>query len=563
MTTKATRVLILGLDGADPRLIDRFVREGSCPQLGRLIRSGSWGELRSTVPPTSLPAWTSLLTGASPSSHGVPDFTSRRGYRVRFVGAGDRRLPTFLAHLERCGATAGAAWFPATYPPEGLRGWQISGWDSPVTARGDSSFVRPRALHRELGAAFGDDHLGFDTIDEFDDSDDWYRAAAEALPRRIARRTEMACWLLEHHPVDVAAFYFGEADTAAHHFWAFHDRSSPRRPARVDPRLEGALEAVYRSLDEAVGRLLEAVGDDCAAIVLSDHGSAGASDVAIHLNRALEAAGLLAFEPRRSAFDPLALRGRIPALIPSRLRRSLFRLAGGLLPSAIESHLRFFGIDWSRTAAFSEELTYAPAIWFNQLGREPLGTLRHRDRDRAASAVERTFADLRDPDGRGLVRRVIPREEIHRGPFAHLFPDLVVELEEHDGYAPVCLPSRGRSGPIVTRLTGADLLGRKGRSLPGRHSRDGILIARGDRVPRGGRIDGARVEDVASVISALAGAPEASWFEGRIPRGLTRLAMARPAEMDDGLAPTSNRAYDRSEERVVAERLRKLGYLDW
>ncbi|MBW2277575.1 MAG: hypothetical protein JRF63_08795, partial [Deltaproteobacteria bacterium] len=62
-------------------------------------------------------------------------------------------------------------------------------------------------------------------------------STADALQRHIARRAEMASWLLHEHPVDVAAFYFGEADTAAHHFWAFHDPASPRRPAEVDPRL--------------------------------------------------------------------------------------------------------------------------------------------------------------------------------------------------------------------------------------------------------------------------------------------------------------------------------------
>lgn len=563
MSSKRPQILILGLDGADPGLVERFVRDGACPNLGRLMTSGAWGPLRSTTPPTSLPAWTSFLTGAPPSHHGVADFTIRQGYRVRFVGAGDRRLPTILAHLERHGLTAGAAWFPATYPPEPLRGWQISGWDSPVTAAGDPSFVTPRDLHQELAAAFGGDHLGFDTVDEFDDSDGWYLTAAEALPRRVRRRAEMARWLLAEHPVDAAAFYFGEADTAAHHFWAFHDPGSPRRPSRVSPALAGALEGVYRALDDAVGLLCEAAGDDCAVVVLSDHGSAGASDVAIHTNRVLEAAGLLAFEPRGLGLDPRALRGALPGLIPGRLRRRLFRAAGGLLPSAIESRLRFAGIDWARTAAFSEELTYAPSIWFNQLGREPRGTLRHRDRAHVTARVERAAAALRDPEGRPLVRRVIPREEIHRGPLARLFPDLVIDLAEPGGYAPVCLPSRGRGGAVVSRLAGADLLGRKGRSLPGRHAPEGILIARGPEVPGGAAVGDARIEDAACVVAALAGVPRASWFTGAVPAGLGRLRAAPPSESRDRLAPIPVRAYDRAEERVVAERLRRLGYLDW
>jgi predicted AlkP superfamily phosphohydrolase/phosphomutase len=528
-----------------------------------LIENGAWGPLRSTVPPTSLPAWTSFLTGATPSHHGVPDFTVRQGYRVRFAGAGDRRLPTVLAHLERHGLSTGAAWFPATYPPEQLRGWQIAGWDSPVTSCGDSSFIHPAELHRQLAQRFGGDHLRFDTLDEFSDRPEWYLSAAEALPRRVGRRAEMALWLLREHPVDVAAFYFGEADTAAHHFWAFHDPTSPRRPSAFDPLLEGALERVYGALDEAVGRLVAAVGGDCSVVVLSDHGSAGASDVGIHLNRALEAAGLLAFETPRLELDPRALRGRIPGLLPAGLRQGLFRVAGGIVPSAIESHLRFAGIDWSRTTAFSEELTYAPAIWLNQLGREPRGTLRYRERDRALIAVERAVSGLRDLDGRALVRRAIPREEIHGGPLINLFPDVILELDEPGGHAPVCLPSSGRPGPAVSRIPKAELLGRKGRSLPGRHTADGILVVYRPGAPSGGEIEGARIEDVAFAIAALARAPAAPWFEGRIPDGLSGLDDPVRAADCVGVAPTPARAYDRAEERVVAERLRRLGYLEW
>jgi predicted AlkP superfamily phosphohydrolase/phosphomutase len=369
MSATRPRLLILGLDGADPDLVERFAAEGACPNLARLIDRGAWGPLESTVPPTSPVAWNSFLTGATPSNHGVPDFTVRQGYGVRFTGAGDRRLPTLFAHLERHDLTVGAAWFPATHPPDPLRGWQISGWDSPVTARGDASFVHPPELHRELTDRFGRDHLSFDAVDEFRDDDAWYEAALESLCRRAERRAEMAAWLLDERPVDVAAFYFGETDTAAHHFWAFHDPGSPRRPARVEPWQESALEQVYHAVDEAVGRIASAVDERCAVVVLSDHGSAGASDLALHLNRVLERAGLLAYHRRPFALDPGLLRGAAPSLVPARLRRGLFRLAGGLLPRAVESRVRFFGIDWSRTTAFSEELTYAPSIWLTQLGR--------------------------------------------------------------------------------------------------------------------------------------------------------------------------------------------------
>jgi len=555
------RVLIIGLDGVGFELLERMAADGLAPNIAAIAARGFMCRLETTRPPTTFPAWTSFLTGAIPSRHGLPDFTIRSGYRVRFAGAADRRLPTVLSHLERRGATVGAAWFPATYPPEPLSGYQISGWDSPVTAAGDPSFVHPADLHADLEAAFGADHVAFDTLDEMRSDPGWYLEAAEALPRRAARRAEIAAWLLERRPVDVAAFWLGEADTASHHFWAFHDPGSPRRPDSFAPGLSRVLTDVYRALDEAVGCIVEAAGEDASIALISDHGSGGSSDVALHPNRMLRDAGLLELSrgvlPR---LDAGTARGILPGLVPPRLRRAAFRAAGGIAPALIESRLRFGGIDWSRTRAFSDELAYAPAVWINQLGREPRGTVRARDREAVAREVERAALALRSPDGEPIVRRVVRREEIHTGRWRHLFPDLLLELADQGGYTPACVPSGARPGPSVTRLSGDALLGRKGRSLPGCHTPDAMLCAAGPSAPSAPRA-GAAIHDAAALATAMAGVAPAPWFDGSWPPA----GGARSGERkDDARAPggSERRGYTAAEERVVAARLKRLGYLE-
>ena len=541
-------MLIIGVDGAGPDLIERFVADGRMPHTAALIERGSFAALRSTTPATTFPAWTSFLTGAPPSAHGIPDFTIRHGYRVRFTGAGDRTLPTLFAHLERAGITTGAAWFPVTYPPEPLSGFSIAGWDSPVTNSGDSSFVLPAKLHRELVAQFGGGHLDFAAFDEFDGSGS---AAdhATALVRATRRRAEIARWLLERRPVDVAAFHFGATDTAAHHFWAFHDPGSPRRRAPVQPELEHALADIYAAMDDAIGSLVETVGDDTAIVALSDHGSRGASDVAVHLNRALEIAGLLAFTRGSSkAIDACGARSTAVAATPRSLRRRLFRFAGGLAPALAESALRFGGIDWRRTRAFSEELSYAPSVWINQLGREPQGTVRFREREAVARDVEAALRRVTLDDGGPLVDRVLLREEVHRGPHRRRFPDLVVELRDVLGYAPVCLPSRA-PGPAVERLAEGELLGRKGRSMPGCHARLGMLIVAGGGTARRD-LSGAAIEDVAPLVCEILGVPGAPWYGKPIPGPGYGFQIPR------------DRAYTLAEQRTVATRLRSLGYLE-
>ncbi len=563
MTRPKPSLLLIGLDGVGPEILEPLVEAGDLPNLSRLRDAGAYGPLRSTTPPTTFPAWSSFLTGVEPSSHGIPDFTIREGYRITFAGTADRRAPTWMEHLESHGLRVGAAWFPMTYPPLPLLGYHISGWDSPVTSRGDSSFVHPSALHTDLVSRFGEEHLSFDTIDEFSDTDNWHIATAEALLKRIEKRTDIALHLLAKHPVDVAAFYFGQTDTAAHHFFAFHDPSSPRRPETFDPRLSHALRNVYIAADEAVGRLVENVDDDTTVMVMSDHGSGGSSDIAIYLNRMLQRAGLLEFRSaNRQGIDPSFIRGKAVGLLPRQLRRPLFRFSKGLVPALVESRLRMGGIDWSRTVAFSEEINYAPSIWFNQLGREPDGVMPFGERENIASEVEQAAHELVTPSGARLVHRVIRREEIHHGAHLHRFPDLTLELANIDGFTPVCLSSRAHRGDPVGCLGPDAMLGRKGRSMPGCHTPNGILMLSGPGVPDR-QIEGARIHDVPMLICAATNTPAAPWFEGTSPEGLMEPPEQKKNDRTNDLVSNkTTRSYTHTQEKVVAERLRRLGYFE-
>ncbi len=553
------RLLIIGIDGFGPELWDELRKRNKIPCLEDISRLGTWSELDSTTPATTLPAWTSIMTGARPAEHGINDFTVRQGYKVRFVGAGSRKLPTFFEHLEKHGLDVGTAWFPATYPPVPLRGYQISGWDSPVTRRGDASFVYPASLHEEMLSRFGNDHLSFDPIDEFSTRADWHQRAATRLVESVEKKAEMARWLLKNKPVDVAAFYFGETDTAAHHFWAFHDPNSPRRPADVPPRLTSAIEDVYAAVDRAVADLRRACPKGVKIAIVSDHGSAGTGRRVVYLNRILEKAGLLRFDTRRSALPTELIRSMAPGLIPRGLRRHLFRFAGGLAPGFFESKARLGAIDWSRTYAFSEEIPYAPAVWLNLRGREPSGLVCESDAERIKDEVRKALKETVSDRGAPLIRKVHDAKEIHYGRYEHLFPDLIVELADEDGYQATCQSSKGRPGAVSKKLPPSKWLGRKGRSLPGCHSYKAILILNSKDAPslESTQLQRPALWHVASIISGLLDVPLADWFETLDrPCGAPQKGSTSPE------AKIPETSYTREEERIIAERLKKLGYLD-
>ncbi|MBI1390551.1 MAG: hypothetical protein GC154_19120 [bacterium] len=96
MMQSKKRFIILGFDGAEPKLIEKYWDE--LPNLQALAKQGTWSRLKSTSPPESPVAWSSFAIGANPGKHGVYDFLRRPSgsyipTEESFVG---RQLPRFI-----------------------------------------------------------------------------------------------------------------------------------------------------------------------------------------------------------------------------------------------------------------------------------------------------------------------------------------------------------------------------------------------------------------------------------------------------------------------------------
>lgn len=71
------RVVIIGLDGMDPGITTRFMREGRLPNLQKLADRGVFRPLDTSNPSMSPVAWSTFATGVDPSRHGIYDFLTR------------------------------------------------------------------------------------------------------------------------------------------------------------------------------------------------------------------------------------------------------------------------------------------------------------------------------------------------------------------------------------------------------------------------------------------------------------------------------------------------------
>jgi hypothetical protein len=75
--TRIKRLVIVGLDGQDPNLTDRYVQEGLLPNFAKLSTTGCYRRLQTTFPAVSPVAWSSFSTGTSPARHNIFDFLDR------------------------------------------------------------------------------------------------------------------------------------------------------------------------------------------------------------------------------------------------------------------------------------------------------------------------------------------------------------------------------------------------------------------------------------------------------------------------------------------------------
>lgn len=543
------RSLILGLDGATWDVIEPH--RARLPNLWRLREGGAWARLDSTTPPMTLPAWSSVLTGCRPGTHGIFDFTQRTPgtYDLAFLNAAHRRVPTLHRLLSDQGLAVASVAVPTTFPPEPLNGIVIAGFDSPVATAAEARHVAPASAWPELARRFGG--LRFADFQEGRIGPGWHAHARASLLREIGRKEALCAHLLTARDWEQFMVVFGESDTAAHHFWMFHDPGSPRHAAAMAlpgaEALRGTLLEVYARLDAAVGRLAARAEH---VVVCSDHGFGGANDIALYLNRFLEQQGWLRFHPASAAPAGDALR-RAALGVPGRLvERAVRRVPAGWLGRS-ETRARYGAIDFAQTRAWSDEQNYAATVHLNVRGRDPLGTIGN---------VPLAVADLTrallawEVDGRRVVERV--HAEAYDG--APGAPDLVLTLALTPGGSYTLLPSaRVAPGVLWRRLEPAEHAGGKGLGMNGAHRQHGVFVLNGPGV-RPGLVE-AGVADIAPTLLTALGHAVPRHMQGRVLDVFTDGRAARYT--DAATAAPGAPASLPGDDAALRRRLERLGYL--
>lgn len=556
-------VLCIGLDGATFDVLTPWMEDGTLPNLAAIRSSGVWGNLASTIPPLTAPAWTSFMNGRNPGSHGVFHFLDLADHAA--YARGQRRLaPEYAAEVpaiwdvvSREGGRTALVNVPMTYPPRPVNGLMISGMMTPPNA----PFTYPAELagqmdgyRIDISRFDGETPFARDTNDAHGVND--VERLIQEYHQLLLMRGGVVNQLVRREPWDFFMVVFTGTDRLGHYAWPYHAPAERSNGGSVAAERHRAVCDYYRALDAIVGDLIDGAGPHAVTMIMSDHGMGPAWNRHVHMNGWLFERGLIALDQSqgsRPTADRWLLRFGIPRDKVARLARRL-----PLTKSTIRRAANAAGrvtIDPDASQAF-----FMPI--YNHVGGIHLnhGTSSHSV-EQLQDHLIAELAAMRDPETGDLIfRRVASRSEVYHGPYTEAMPDIITIAEpQYSGSVRVSHFTR-----IVTQ--------RQEVEIPGAHRDNGIFLATGpDILHERNELTGLMIQDLAPTILYLLDCPVPEQMDGRVlfetmvpDRAASTPVRYAPGDgggrWTDGTVTNESPKTAADDERVL-EHLRALGYL--
>ncbi len=290
------KVVFIGVDGADWRIIDDLIGQGKLPNFRKLKETGATGPLRSIEPILSPMIWTTMATGKLPEEHGILNFTvadPETGRKVPITRL-YRKVDAIWNMLSDYDRTVDIVGWLATFPAEQINGVMVTdrvGYLAYAEAEDEersidggiapadrveeiSSLVRPSSSIRF------EEFSPFVHIDESQFLEDRSRVFDPKNPTNnmimLYASTEsyrrIALHLLREGQPDFLAVYFELVDATKHLFMHY----APPKLEHVGPEAyrvcKDAVTQAYVYQDRIVGEIMDLCDDNTIVIVASDHG---------------------------------------------------------------------------------------------------------------------------------------------------------------------------------------------------------------------------------------------------------------------------------------------------
>lgn len=507
-TTDKPRVLMIGLDAAEPSLIERWTSDGSLPNLRALRDRGVYTRLKSPSEWLVGSPWPTFYTSTTPADHGLYHYIMWRAGEMQAVRPSPEWLPLepFWRALSARGPRVVAVDVPLTYKPAPFNGLELGGWAShdllvPPYAVPDGTL--DRVTQRYGPPPRSDEAYRLTRPDEF-------LAIRDELVENARRVRELSLGLMRDEAWDLFVTVFGSTHRGGHKLWNTRAIDGDV-PAARRAEYDDALKNVYQSVDEAVGRIVEAAGPDTDVMVFSLHGM-GFNTCRTDMLREMLQRVLAGGPPQQDAAKKPGVLKRLRNLVPNDVRHAVKQRLPLSLQDKLTAFWRMGGIDWSRTKAVSMVADLQGYIRFNVKGREPQGIVeRGAEYDALCEEIERGLRTFVDADtGAPIVEGVMRSGRLYpEGARRDDLPDLLVRWTD----TPVA-DHRAIRSPVYGEIAWPTP-GRNGDGRAGNHRFQGFLAAAGPTFAKGVDLASADVMDLAPTACHILGAPPLPTMRGR------------------------------------------------
>jgi Tfp pilus assembly protein PilF len=291
-TTGGGRLILLGLDALDWRLVDELIARGLMPTMSELVATGAHAVLEVPPPLISPVVWTTIATGVTPDIHGVLDFLEPdpENGQPRPVSTASRKAAAVWEMTAAGGRTTSVIGWWATFPAQAPFGCtvysdrlteQLLGLEadapgvaapseaanavrrfvlrgSDMTAAMLAPFARVSetelAARQKGGGSFDDPVSGLATL--------------VAATTTVERLTEYELG----RGTRVVLSYLEGTDTVGHLFAPHRPPPQANVPAEEARRFGQVVDRYYAHVDDWLSRVVAEMDDNDTLVIVSDHG---------------------------------------------------------------------------------------------------------------------------------------------------------------------------------------------------------------------------------------------------------------------------------------------------
>ena len=472
---------------------------------------------------------------------------------MEYVHTGQIKAKPVWSYFNEAGKRIGVFNLPMLYPAVALDGFMLSGLAAPDAA--SSGFAYPERLIQELEENVGPFWHAETEVYKYGREQAYLDNVLDLLDyqKRVIE------YLMQEHPCDAYLLVFMQTDHAQHKFWRYIDPTYPEYDPGYDAHFHDAILQVYQGVDDQLGDLLAAFGDDTNFVVLSDHGGGPVHGI-MYINRWLHEIGMLHLR------DDLSTRAKFWLArtdLIGKAYRIVSKMGLGKVANLVSkparnkvlnSFMSFDDIDWTRTKAYARGAF--GQIYVNVKGREPGGIIEPGEEyEQVVAQLIDALEQLPHPEtGELLISDIHRKTEVFSGPYLENAADVIFSIQNY------LYQSSVKMG-----LDSEGILGKSEYEDSGSHRADGIIVMSGPGIAEGVSISGASIADILPTMLALADIPVPEDIDGRPLRQACTDEQKQAIKFVSGVSDTMDETItpdlDDAELTEIEDRLRSLGYL--